>query len=58
MSKIEYSYCLKCGSLIELVYLPGMSRVTIDLFDRVKYTGLCCRCLDSTVNEPVKQYLH
>ena len=58
MPKIEYTHCIKCCSLIELVYLPNMSTAAKEVFKTVEETGLCVRCAAPMVREPVKPYLH
>ena len=58
MPKIEPVCCLKCGCYMELVYTPVMTKRTEELFNEIKETGLCPKCLEPRVKEETEIYLN
>jgi hypothetical protein len=56
MPKVNRFYCLKCGNLVELIYLPGMHVKTEELFERLTHGKLCQVCIDNKPAE--KKYLN
>lgn len=45
MLRVERFYCLKCCSLVELQYLPGMKEKTRELFKEMEFACLCSSCV-------------
>lgn len=57
--RTEEFFCLKCGGLVELLYLPSIDRVTEDLFKEMQEACLCKDCLyDYSPPVAMKSYLH
>lgn len=57
MLKNEAYYCLKCGALVILPYLPSASHATRQFFDDMNTAQLCVKCVKRT-EEIKKPYLH
>ena len=45
MPEVKPFYCLKCGSLVELLYFPGMPRKAEDFFNEMYEVRLCKKCI-------------
>jgi NAD-dependent SIR2 family protein deacetylase len=56
--KVEQFNCLKCGTNIELVYLPDMAKETVKFFEELKEIKLCLRCEKSPTVELYKPFLN
>ena len=57
MPKVARFYCLKCCSLVELQYLPGMKEKTREMFKEMEFACLCSFCIkDNLISK--KKYIN